>query len=199
MSTKPVLSQATAPPDTVAIIRPADLKNWIGTLPYANPGAVLRSLDEELSLLNAATAKPSVRFELLELHAGAYVRLLDSFSQGQGIRGVTALEQHRAFPETARKLTLRMADGYKLVVDGTKPKKSSLFASRRSDTAAIQRAVLFLSYSLNHYYDQYLPTEPSVWIELAKLYRLAHERGALDRPGSRGNDRREFGKPISHL
>ena len=199
MSTISVLGRASDSPDAVAIVRPADLKNWIGALPYANPGAVLRSLDEGLSLLNAATVKPSVRFELLELHAGAYVRLLDLFSQEQGNRGVNALEQHRAFAETARRLTLRTADGYKLVIDGTAPKKSSLFGNRRSDIAAIQRAVLFLCYSLNHYYDQYLPTEPRVWIELANLYRLACERGALDRPGTRDDQRRGFGKPISHL
>ena len=138
-------------PDTVAIIRSADLKDWIGALPYANPGAVLRSLDEELTLLNAATVKPSVRFELLELHAGAYVRLLNLLSHKQDIRSVTALEQHRAFAETARSLTLRMADGYELVVDGTAPKKSLLFANRGPGTRAIQRAVLFLCYSLNHY------------------------------------------------
>ena len=52
-------------------MRPADLNSWIGALPYVDPGAVLRNLDNELSLLNAAAVKPSVRFELLELHAGA--------------------------------------------------------------------------------------------------------------------------------
>jgi len=199
MRTKPVPGQVSGPPDTDAIIRSADLKNWIGALPYASPGAVLRSLDEELSLLNAATLKPSVRFELLELHAAAYVRLLDLLSHKQGIRGMAALEQRRAFAEAARSLTLRMADGYKLVVDGTVRKKSLSFARRRSDTAAIQRAVLFLCYSLNHCYDQYLPTEPRVWIELAKLHRLARECGAIDRPGWRGEHRREFSKSISHL
>lgn len=180
-------------------MRPADLNSWIGALPYANPGAVLRNLDNELSLLNAAAVKPSVRFGLLELHAGAYVRLLDSISQNLDSRGVTALQQHRAFAETARRLTLRIADGYKLVVDGTAAKKSSLFANRRSDAAPLQRTVLFLCYSLNHYYDQYLPTEARVWIELANLYQSACERDALDRPVSRNEHRREFGKPISHL
>jgi hypothetical protein len=199
LSTKPVPGQASSPPAAVATIRPANLKHWIGALPYANRGAVLRSLNEELSLLNAAAVKPSVRFELLELHAGAYVRLLNSLIQQEGSGGVAALKQHRVFAETARSLTLRVADGYKLIIDGTGPKKSSLFAKRRSDIAAIQRAILFLCYSLNHFYDQYLPTEPRVWIELAKLYGLARERGALDRSGSRNDHRREFGKPISHL
>ena len=199
MSTKPAPGQAAGPPKAVAVTNPADLKNWIGALPYANPGAVLLSLDQEMSRLNKAEVKPAVRFELLELHAGAYVRLTDSLSQGRSSRGVTDLERHRAFAETARRLTLRMADGYKLVVDGTAPKKLSLPANRRSNSAAMQRAVLFLCYQLNHYYDQYLPTKPRVWMELAQLYRLAGERDALDRPGSRGDLRREFGKPISHL
>lgn len=199
LSTKPVSDQASGPSATVATIRPTDLKHWIDALPYANRGAVLRSLNEELSLLNAVTVKPSVRFELLELHAGAYVRLLNSLIQQQDSGGVTALKQHRAFAEAARRLTMRVADGYKLVVDGAASKKSSLFANRRSDKAAIQRAILFLCYSLNHHYDQYLPTEPRVWIELAKLYRLARERGAHDRSGSRSDHRREFDKPISHL
>jgi hypothetical protein len=199
LSTKPAPDQVAGRPKTVAVTNPADLKNWIGALPYANPEAVLLSLDQEVSRLNNAAVKPSVRFELLELHAGAYVRLSDSLSQGRGNRGVAALERHRAFAEAARRLTLRMADGYKLVVDDTTPKKLSLPANRRSNSAAMQRAVLFLCYQLNHYYDQYLPTEPRVWIELARLYRLAGERGALDQPGSRGDLRREFGKPISHL
>jgi len=196
---KSVLSQASGPPSAAAIVRPADLSGWVGALPYANPGAVLRELDSELSLLNAAEVKPSVRFELLELHAGAYVRLLNALSATHASRGVSAVEQHRSFAETARRLTLRMADGYKLVVDGTAARKASLFAKRRSDAAPIQRVVLFLCFSLNHYYDQYLPTEARVWMELAKLYQLAGERDALDRSVSRGDHRQEFGKPISHL
>ena len=199
LSTKSAPGQAAGPPRTVAVTQPADLKNWIGALPYANPGAVLLSLDQEMSRLNKAEVKPAVRFELLELHAGAYVRLTDSLSQGRSSRGVTDLERHRDFAETARRVTLRMADGYKLVVDATAPKKLSLLANPRANGAAMQRTVLFLCYQLNHYYDQYLPTESRVWIELARLYRLAGERDALDRPGSRGDLRREFGKPISHL
>ena len=199
MITKLASNWASGPSDAVAITRPADLKRWIDALPYVNLGAVLGNLNDELAQLNTATVKASVRFELLELHAGAYVRLLDSLGQAQGSRGVSALEQHRAFAESARRLTLRMADGYKLVVDGTPVKKSSLFANRHADTVAIQRAVLFFCYSLNHYYDQYLPTEARVWIELATLNRLANERGSLDRAVPRGKLRLEFGKPISHL
>jgi hypothetical protein len=199
LSTKSASKQASGAQAAVATVRPTDLKHWIDSLPYANREAVLRSLNEELSLLNAAEVKPSVRFELLELHAGAYVRLLNSLIQQQGSGAGAALKLNRAFAEMARTLTLRVMDGYKLVVDGTASKKAAFFANRRSDINAIQRAILFLCYSLNHCYDQYLPTEPRVWIELAKLYELARERGALDRPSSRSHHRPEFGKPISHL
>jgi hypothetical protein len=199
LNTKVVPNQAPGPPNAVAITRPADLNCWIDALPFANLGGVLANLDNELSLLNNATVKAPVRFDLLELHAGAYVRLLASLSRAQGSRGVNALEQHRAFAETARRLTLRMADGYKLIVGDTVARKFSLFANRRSDIAPIQRAALFLCYSLNHCYDQYLPTEARVWAELAKLYRLASERSSLDRSVSRGELRPEFGKPISAL
>lgn len=199
------LSARTRPRETTgteaaaATVRPADLRRWVDELPYANREAVLGSLNEELSLLNAASVKPSVRFELLELHAGAYVRLLNSLIQRQGNSGVSALQQQRRLADMARKLTLQVADGYKQVVDATGSKKASLFASRRSDVTAIQRAFLFLCYSLNHSYEQYLPTEPRVWIELAGLHGLARERGALDRPGSHSEHRQEFARPISHL
>jgi hypothetical protein len=198
LSTKPAPGQAPAP-RAAANVRPIDLKHWIDGLPFANRRAVLLSLTEELSLLNAATLKPSIRFELLELHAGVYVRLLNALIQQEGSGGATALKQHGAFAELARTVTLSLADGYQLVVDGSATKRSSFFSKRRSDTAAIQRAVLFLCYSLNHYYDQYLPTEPRVWIELAKLYGLARDQGTLDRSGSRSDHRPEFDKPISHL
>jgi hypothetical protein len=198
LSTRPVPSQAVGAAADIATVRPADLKQWIDALPYANREAVLRSLIDELSLLNAATVKPSVRFELLELHAGVYVRLLNASIQQQGGGGATALKHQRVFAEMARTLTVSLADGYKICVNGSS-KKASLFAGRRADIPAIQRAMLFLCYSLNHYYDQYLPTEPRLWMELARLYDLARERRALDRGGSRTDGRGEFGKSISHL
>ena len=198
LSTKPAPAQAPAP-QAAATVRPTDLKHWIDALPFANRRAVLLSLSEELTLLNSVELKPSIRFELLELHAGAYVRLLNGLLQQEGSGGASALKQHGAFAELARTLTQRLADGYQLIVEGSATKKASFFSKRRSDTAAIQRAILFLCYSLNHYYDQYLPTEPRVWIELAELYGLARDQGTLDRSGSRSDYRREFDKPISHL
>lgn len=199
MSTRPVAGQKSGTEPSAAITRPADLKSWIGTLPYANREAALRTLTNALSALNAATVKPSVRFELLELHAGAYVRLLNAVVMQQSNGDVTVTKQHRAFAEMARTLTLSLVDGYRLVVNGTASKRASLFGNRRSDASAIQRAILFSCYSLNHYYDQYLPTEPRVWIELAKLYGLALERGITERSVSRNGHRQEFGKHILHL
>lgn len=199
MSTKAARDQASQAQTDVATVRPADLKQWIDALPYANRGAVLESLSHELSLLNAVEIKPSVRFELLELHAGAYVRLLSSLIQQRAGGGAAALKHHRVFAEMARAVTQHLADGYALIVDGAASKKGALFGKRRSDVPAIQRAILFLCYTLNHHYDQYLPTDPRVWIELTRLYEVARERGALDRPGSRGDFRLEFGKSVSHL
>lgn len=199
MSTRGALNQASPTQTEVATVRPADLKQWIDALPYANRGAVLESLGHELSRLGAVEIKPSLRYELLELHAGAYVRLLSSLIQQRGSGGASALKHHRAFAEMARKVTLHLADGYQSIVDGAASKKGALFGKRRSDIPAIQRAMLFLCYALNHHYDQYLPTEPRVWIGLARLYEVARERGALDRAGSRGDLRVEFGKSVSHL
>ena len=143
MSTRGALNQASPTQTEVATVRPADLKQWIDALPYANRGAVLESLGHELSRLGAVEIKPSLRYELLELHAGAYVRLLSSLIQQRGSGGASALKHHRAFAEMARKVTLHLADGYQSIVDGAASKKGALFGKRRSDIPAIQRAMLF--------------------------------------------------------
>jgi hypothetical protein len=62
LSTKPVPGQESGTQVTVATVRPTDLKHWIGALPYANRGAVLRSLNNELSLLNAARPALAMSF-----------------------------------------------------------------------------------------------------------------------------------------
>jgi hypothetical protein len=148
------------------------VEEWVETLPYANPSATQRTLFESLIKLNRCPVKAANRLTLLELYTAPYQFLMEHREKAGTARTASAFEKHRTDSEAARRLATEMAYGYKIVLAHTVGRKT-LFGKNKDLALSLQRSVLFLSFSLIYSYEQYLPSPPAVWRELAELYRYA--------------------------
>ncbi len=186
--------------DGSARLRPQDLRSWVDSLPFANLGVSLGHLAAETSRLNASAVKPTVRLDLLEIHATAYHRLLEALQRDPGARNIAIFEKRRAVADTTRALTTNLATGYGLVVDQVLGHGRVLrFTRTRILASALQRAVLFLCHTLLHYHDHYLPPDPSLWSELDRLCRLAVAQKLAQRSVPARGLSPEFGASVLHL
>ncbi len=183
-------------PDPGVETRLVYVEEWIESLPLANPPLLLQTLHEALRGLNRSPVKPSVRLSLLELYLHPYEYLLQRQEErGPGNSGV-ALEKFRVDADATRRVATELATGYKIVLAqsmGRRPRwgRSKLVAT------AIQRASLLTSYTLLHYFDEYLPTPPDLWQELAGLYDHAEKRGIHNEPIRSKCTRVEFAQPLA--
>ena len=160
------------------------VEEWIEALPYANPGVLANNLLETVAKLNRNPVKPAVRLGLMELYAKPYEYLLDLQRKHGASRTVAAFEKHRADSDAARRVAVEMAYGYKTVLAQSVGRKS-LFGKNKEVITAVQRAMLFLSFSLLHSYDEYLPTPPHLWSEMWELYEYANRTAIIDEdPGA---------------
>ena len=90
-----------------------------------------------------------------------------------------------------------MAYGYKLVLAHSLGKKS-IFGKSKGIAVALQRAVLFLSFSLMHSYDEYMPAPRLLWGELWELFHYATLSNLEAQPTTAKNLRGEFQKTVAH-
>lgn len=178
-------------------IRGVYVEEWIEGLPYADSGVVVRNVLGAVSKLNRSPLKPANRLALMELYAQPYQFLMELQEEQTGSRTVAGFEKRRTDTEAARQVAIEMAYGYKLVLVHSLGKKS-LFGKDKGVAIALQRAVLFLSFSLMHSYDEYMPAPRRLWSELAELFRFARLSGLENQPTSAKNLRSEFQTTVAH-
>ena len=193
MSAQPINEPPPRVEPTHATTDLAVLERWASSLPYANPPVVIASLAQEAARMNAAALKPALRLKLLEVHARGYDRLGTAL-----VRGTSARERWRAVSMSARILAMRLAAGYGQVAKDLDGARSWLSGSRQLATAARREAV-FLTHALLHGYGEYAVPDPRLWVQLARVQRLATERRFADTRGSGDWTRTEFRASVTHL
>ena len=173
------------------------VEEWIESLPYADFGVVVRNVLDAVSKLNRSPVKPAIRLSLMELYAQPYQYLMELQEKHGGSRTAAAFEKHRADTEAARRVATEMAYSYKLVLAHSLGKKS-LFGKSKDVAIALQRAVLFVSFSLMHSYDKYMPAPRLLWSELWELFRYATMSQLETQPTTAKNLRGEFQTTVAH-
>lgn len=154
-------------------------------MPYANPSVLSNTLLEAVSKLNRNPVKAGTRLALMELNARPYQYLLDMQRKHSSSRTAAAFEKHQADSDAARQVATEIAYGYKIVIAHSVGKKSR-FGKNKDIVKAVQRAMLFLSYSLLHSYDEYLPTPANIWNEMWELYEYARHNKFNADPAAAG-------------
>ncbi len=173
------------------------VEEWIEGLPYADSGVVVRNVLDAVSKLNRSPVKPATRLSLMELYAQPYQFLMELQEKHGGSRTVAAFEKRRADTDAARRVATEMAYGYKLVLAHSLGKKT-LFGKGKDIAIALQRAVLFLSFSLMHSYDEYMPAPRILWSELWELFRYATLSQLEAQPTTAKTLRGEFQTTVAH-
>ncbi len=185
-------------PDPGLEVRPVFVEEWVESLPYANPVALLEQLLERLRRTNRAPIKPQQRLALLETFLVPYLFLLDVREKSGPIHGIAAFERHRADTEAARRIAAEMALGYKTVVSEG-GRRRALWGGQRERRLAVQRSILFLSLVLLHSYDEYLPIPGEVWPELHALARYAEALGIAEQRVCEAAQRPELAESCAAL
>ncbi len=197
MALKLTVPSVSSTPDAEVETRAVYVEEWIEALPYANPAVMVRQLLESVSKLNRCPLKPAIRLALMELYAHPYQYLMERQEQSDVAPSVAAFEKHRADSDAARLVAMEMGYGYKLVLAATVGRKG-LFGKSKELATALQRAVLFLSFSLMHCYDEYLPAPSNLWRELCELYLYASRSRLGEQPVSAGKLRDVFQHSVAH-
>ncbi len=174
------MSRKQPPPgQEPAETRPLYVEDWIHSLPYANPNAVVQAVRKAISALNETPITGPARVELLELYAGPYKYLLESRTIGRTAHSIAAFERNRQAVEALRRLAVEMAYGYKLALNDYRDAQGR-WTGDKPMGFALQRTLMYLSQVLMHSYHEYLPVPPNVWKELKELYWLAREHGLAE-------------------
>ena len=200
MALKVIIPTVSDTADPSVEIRGVYVEEWIEGLPYADPGVLVRNVLETVSKLNRTPVKPANRLALMELYAQPYQFLMEmQEKQKTGARTVAAFEKRRTDTDAARRVATEMAYGYKLVLAHSVGKKSIFGKGKGKDIAiALQRAVLFLSFSLMHSYDEYMPAPRHLWSELWELFQYATVAKLETQPTTAKNLRGEFQTTVAH-
>ena len=197
MALKVIIPTVSATIDPLVEMRAVYVEEWIEGLPYADSGVVVRNVLDAVSKLNRSPVKPASRLALMELYAQPYQFLMGLQEQQSGSRTVAAFRKRRADSDAARQVATEMAYGYKLVLAHSLGKKT-IFGRSKDIAIALQRAVLFLSFSLMHSYDEYMPAPRHLWSELWELYRYATMSKLETQPTTAKNLRGEFQTTVAH-
>ena len=197
MALKVLIPTVSETPDPSVETRGVYVEEWIEGLPYADFGVVVRNVLEAVTKLNRSPVKPATRLSLMELYAQPYQYLMELQEKHSGSRTVAAFEKHRADTEAARRVATEMAYGYKLVLAHSLGKKT-LFGKSKDIPIALQRALLFVSFSLMHSYDEYMPAPRLLWSELWELFHYATASQLETQPTTAKNLRGEFQTTVAH-
>ena len=197
MALKVLIPTVSETPDPSVETRGVYVEEWIEGLPYADFGVVVRNVLEAVTKLNRSPVKPATRLSLMELYAQPYQYLMELQEKHSGSRTVAAFEKHRADTEAARRVATEMAYGYKLVLAHSLGKKT-LVGKSKDIPIALQRALLFVSFSLMHSYDEYMPAPRLLWSELWELFHYATASQLETQPTTAKNLRGEFQTTVAH-
>lgn len=152
------------------------VEEWIESLAYANPPALLDQTLQSVSALNRQPLKPSLRSALLDLHIRPYAFALAFRRTQDPAQSGPTLARQRAVSRGLRRCAVALALGYKQALSEMQPRRTR-FGGGRDLRHGLQRSVLFSSLALLHCYDEYRPTEPRLWLEVIALYKAAAKTG----------------------
>ncbi|WP_137887070.1 molecular chaperone [Pseudomonas sp. 2FE] len=155
---------------------PADLKRWIARLPKANLGETARQLYQGLVELNQLVTPAESRLQLLELLRTEVYFVCKHLERHFLNQAIVLDERPRKVANLCQALQNHLAAGYKLIIAQEAPRPPRERAQLQLLTVALQRAAHSLCGPLIRASQLYCPVPEGLWLELHKLYQIAHQR-----------------------
>jgi hypothetical protein len=162
------------------------LQHWLGGLPVLNTGEAIRLVLNALEPLNEQRLDSSKRLQLLGIYRATVNRLFSTAEPLRLRQQALSTQQRQDTIDNVERLTLAMANGYKIVV---KQLHAQIPPSAMSGFARVLHCTLQqLAAALLHSYRFYRPEPALIFLELNQIFRLArqhavHETVPPDEPG----------------
>ncbi len=165
---------------------PKRLKAWLIALPMANPLVAGRQMCDALAACNRVKMSADDRIKLLDEYAATLESLQSELDIIYRVPGLPLKEQAHTAAMLARRLSLELADGYKIALTD-RLEKRLVFGNAKIVPVLIQK-ILAQYYSLSQLcYRVYLPMPEGVWLEAHKLFRYAVEAQLIDQASADKN------------
>lgn len=161
--------------------RPAQVEDWVASLPLANLGESSRLLFNALKETNERELPAEQRFRMLELIGPPLQTVAASLSRHFVGKSVPLNDKSRQIFQLAQTLMNLMAAGYRRVVEDSGEKRA-LLRDNRQVVTAIHRALDYLGQGLLRTYQAYAPYPPGVWQRAHRLYQFAEAQGMAQMP-----------------
>jgi hypothetical protein len=163
--------QRTAPKNNSFDSQPAQLSDWIASLPMANIGQTTKLLYQALSDLNRQDIPQAQRFKALEMFCTPVTHVCNHMKKHYVGRPLPLTERSLKIAHLSREITYALATGYKVLIMeqiagiGKRDRKLLL--------TSLHRAIKLLSHVLLKAYQVYEAYPGSTWLEVHSLYRYA--------------------------
>jgi hypothetical protein len=166
--------------DIATLLHPADLQQWMETLPFADVNKSAQIIEAALRQTNTQAIKPAVRFDLLQRYSRSCQNLIDTYltSRGGGLHSVDTKQQH---VESIRRLAHELAAGYRLAIRDALASKS-IFQAARPPAEAVLLAMKAHGNLILLDFHRYTPIPKSSWKDLHSIYALAERLGDAQKP-----------------
>ena len=163
----------TDAPTTGIEIRPAEFERWLKQLPLLNVAESTQLLTRQLMGLNRMVIDDKTRLRLLELLRGSVQHVSQALQKTYIGLPLPLTDKTLQTVAQVRQLHTEMAFGYKQIAFNFTaiPRLDAVQAGIAS--AAIHRAIRYLTELLFRSYELYGPPPEGVWHEIHQLYRYA--------------------------
>ena len=151
------------------------LQRWLAGLPVLNAGESLRMVLNALEPLNEQKLDTNKRLALLAVYQATVKRLYVAAEPARLRQQPLSTEQRQIVVDDVERLSLAMANGFKIVV------KQMYGQAALQDKArfgqVLRWSIQQLAAALLHSYRYYRPEPAFVFLEINQIYRLARHHG----------------------
>ncbi len=162
--------------------QPAALRQWVESLPMANPGVAARMLFNAVRELNGYLVDPATRVRLLDLLRAPIQQMAQSLDRQILNQPFPLPAQKRQFGDASRDFQLQLATGYRLAAyDLCRGRTSVPFLKGGLVLSAVARAMAHLRDGLLKCYLGYAAVPAGLWSQMHGLVRFAHAMGLLQK------------------
>ena len=157
--------------------KPAELKNFLASLPMGAPQAAIRMLLETAVAYNQSVMELELRFRVADTLSPIARECATILADKYLHSGIPLSEQRYNWHQDVEKLYKQMAMAYEIVASQISQLPNRSEGLSHLLNHAIRKAIIWLSRIVLNAYSAYVADPADVWRDLHRLYAYAEEQG----------------------
>jgi hypothetical protein len=157
--------------------KPADLKNFLTSLPMGAPQAAIRTLLVTIRSYNHSTLDPALRFRIADTISPIARECANILADKYQHSGIPLSDQRYTWHQDVQHMYKEMALAYEIVAFQLSQLSNRPEADGHLLNHSIRKAIVWLARAVLNAYSAYLSDPAEVWRDLHKLYAYAEEQG----------------------